>query len=133
VSGGRLATRGDLERRWQAYWANLDDVASLGARELIELSPRLVDLFSLFLWGTQDDADGMWLDWEAAAKYVEGGIGLSSGERRLASVVLGLTADRPVRLRDLGYEGSWTDAMWSVLVRWGTNGRLDVTATEEQS
>jgi hypothetical protein len=133
VNGGRPANRPELGRRWQDYWSDLDNEAWLAARELIELSPRLVDLFSLFLWGSEDDADGPWLDWQAAADHVEAGAGLSSGERRLAAVVLGLTAGRPVRLQDMGYEGSWSDAMWSVLVRWGTNGRLDVTATGEQS
>jgi hypothetical protein len=130
--------------RWAAYWSDVRNRRWLAARELIELSPRLVDLYADRVRVTACEvepaagtgSDGglaeLWLYWDSAAEYALQRAGLSGGERRLAGAVAALTTEHCwLDVDDLDVEGTWTDGMWCVLVQWASAGRLTVTEASE--
>jgi len=110
--------------RWERYWSEIGNEQWLAARELLDLSPRVRNLFATFVavedrWG--DGHAELQLDWEAAAAQAERD-GLSSTEYHLARLVAALTTGQPIDLVSLSWMGSWQGEVWRVLVQWGTDG-----------
>lgn len=109
---------------WERYWAQVGNEEWLAARELLDLSARLREVFGAFV--NQDPKAGpgeLELDWDAAAEQVEREA-LSSTEYKLARLVLGLTTGQPFPVESLCWMGSWQGEVWRVLVQWASGGAL---------
>lgn len=118
---------------WALYWRRVGNENYLTAKQLLELSPRVESFYRRFALVSPDTAGGeeYIVDWLTAANSIEAD-GMSSSEMRLAHLVAGLICGREgethlIDLNILGYMGSWTDDVLRILVKWASDGRLDVT------
>jgi hypothetical protein len=114
---------------WEEYWAQVSGQELLAARALLDVSSRVRNAAEMFVYRDECDERGeAWLDWEGFAEQVTQA-GLSSGEVRLAGLVLALTTGAPIELEPLSRLGSWGPQVWRVLARWGTGQPVTTSGT----
>lgn len=114
---------------WGLYWQQVSNENYLAAKQLLELSPRVEGYFAAY--ARADRLGGHEVDWLRAGKDIDE-VGMSTTERHLAHLAVGLIAGREdglhlIDLATLASMGSWTDDVLRVLVKWASDGRLDVT------
>jgi hypothetical protein len=114
---------------WEEFWAEVDDQEWLAARAVLEVSARVRGVAETFVYRDErplrDKPRGeALLDWEGFAAQVSRA-GLSSGEARLADLVVALTTGAVIELEPLSRLGSWGPQVWRVLARWGTGQPVD--------
>ena len=125
---------GSSSARWQEYWTDVHNEDWLAARQLLELSPEVQELYACNLAEElvpTDDDDGherhrsrreLRPDWAGAASRIDKD-GFSFTERRLGHLVAALTADQPLDLTSLTWMRSWSTPVWRILLDRGTDGR----------